>query len=193
MATTTTVRTLGVVSAVLAVLLASGCGAGHNAATGREVPAIPGADAGAGPMALRDLLVPFQEGGYPAGSDVPLVVRMFSSAGQPVGLTQITSPAGRPMAVAARDIAVRQPASAASGEPLSALVIPPDGYLLLVPGSGPYLVAEDISAALPYGASVAVRFTFSTGDSVDVDVPMAPPDYPVTGPSAAPQSSPPTP
>lgn len=172
-------------STVLVVLSMSGCGAGRNAQTSHDVPAIPGVDADAGPVSLRDLLIPFQEGGYPAGSDVPLVVRMFSNADQPVGLSQVgPGPAGS-LTVAAQDIAVRQATDGRGDEPAAALVVPPGGELLLVPGSGPYLVAERITAALPYGASVPVRFTFSTGDSVNVNVPMAPPDYPLTGQQSA--------
>jgi len=181
-------RLLAIASTSLTLLLMSGCGAGRNAQTSHEVPAIPGVDADAGPIGLRDLLIPFREGGYPAGSDAPLVVRMVSTAWQPVELSQVASGAGGSMTVAARDIALRRPAAAAAGSdtPATALVVPPQGDLLLVPGSGPYLVAEHITAALPYGASVPVRFTFSTGDSADVDVPMAPPDYPVTGQPAPP-------
>jgi hypothetical protein len=37
-------------------------------------------DASAGPIDLRDLLIPFRQGGYPVGSDVPLVVRLYSNA-----------------------------------------------------------------------------------------------------------------
>jgi hypothetical protein len=173
------VRALGV--ALTALLLVSGCGAGRNAETSHEVPAIPGVDADAGPIALRNLLIPFREGGYPAGSDVPLVVRMFSIAERPVQLSQVAPGASATMTVQAQRISLRQPGGAASsdGAPTS-LVVPAEGHLLLVPGSGPYLVAEHITAALPYAASIPVRFSFNTGDSVQVDVPIAPPTYPVT-------------
>lgn len=163
-----------------ALLLVSGCGAGRNAATSHEETAVPGVDADAGPIALRNLLIPFREGGYPAGSDVPLVVRVFSTAEQPVQVSQIAPGANGMTTVQAQRIALRQPAAGNDGPPTS-LVVPAEGDLLLVPGSGPYLVAEHITAALPYTASVPVRFSFSTGDSVQVDVPMAPPTYPVTG------------
>jgi hypothetical protein len=176
---TAMVRALGIAAATL--LLASGCGAGRDAATSREVPAIPGADADAGPIALRDLLIPFREGGYPIGSDVPLVVRLFSSADQPVEVSQVAPGTGGAMAVQPQTIGLRPSAAATGDEPATSLVIPPQGDLLLVPGSGPYLVAEHIRAALPYGASLPVRFRFSTGDSVEVDMAMAPPVYLVTG------------
>jgi len=182
-------RALGI--AAVTLLLVSGCDAGRNAETSREVAAIPGADAQAGPIALRDLLIPFRQGGYPAGSDVPLVVRLFSSTDQAVKVRQVTpGPAGA-MTVQPQKIGLRQSAAAGSAGPATSLVIPPQGYLLLVPGSGPYLVAEHITTALPYGASMPVRFTFSTGDSVEVDMPMAPPAYPVTGqtPSTGPSTA----
>ncbi|MCW6007184.1 hypothetical protein K1W54_21775 [Micromonospora sp. CPCC 205371] len=164
-------RNLALVAiALTAVVTAAACGAGQEAETGRIVPAIPGADADAGPIALRDLLVPYREGGYPAGSTVPLVVRMFSTAEQPVTVTRVTVGPDDFTTVPATGVQV-QPAGAK-------LVIPPEGYLMLTRDSGPYIAVEHIGGPLPYGRSLPVRFVFSTGDSVNIDVPMAPPDYP---------------
>ncbi|HEY8114217.1 MAG TPA: hypothetical protein VII16_15395, partial [Actinomycetes bacterium] len=67
-------RTAGFAMATVAMFVVVACGAGQKTATSEDVPAIPGADAAAGPIVLRDLLIPFQEQGYPPGSDVPLVV-----------------------------------------------------------------------------------------------------------------------
>jgi hypothetical protein len=66
------------------------------------------------------------------------------------------------------------------------LVVRPEAELALVPGSAPYLVAEHVRTPMAYGAALPVRFTFSTGDAVEVDVSMAPPTYPVTAPTPAP-------
>jgi len=163
--------------ALAALFLLAGCGAGKEAETAREVPAIPGIDADAGPVALRDLLIPYRAGGYPAGSDVPLVVRLFSEATQPVALGEVTPGTAGVMTVqASRIVLVR---GTTAGRSPSPLVIQPGGYLSLVPPSTPHLVAEHISAALRYGAGVPVRFTFSSGRAVEVDVPMAAPDYAV--------------
>lgn len=86
------------------------------------------------------------------------------------------------MTVAPQTIRLRQSGAADSGDgPATSLVIAPHGCLLLVPGSGPYPVAKHIAAPLRYGASVPVRFTFSMGGTVEIDVPMAPPSYPVSG------------
>lgn len=167
-------RGLGAVAVALTVLVAAaGCGTGQDAETSQIVPAIPGADADAGPVALRDLLIPYREGGYPAGSAVPLVVRMFSTAERPITVSAVTPGSAGFMTVPATDVAVR-PAG-------TGLVIPPNGDLLLVPGAGPYLMAEHIDGPLSYGQTLPVRVTFNTGDSVTVDVPMAPPDYPTAG------------
>jgi hypothetical protein len=179
-------------AALLLLLVASGCGAGQAAQTSHDVPAIPGVDASAGPIDLRDLLIPFRQGGYPAGSDVPLVVRMYSNAEQPIELNQVVPAGSGSMTVAPRRISLRQPGTAGRDDaPLRPLVVPAEGELLLVPGSGPYLVADAITTALQYTASVPVRFSFSTGDSVQVDVPMAAPAQPVPNPSQVGSSAPP--
>ncbi len=187
-------RMLAAAAAALTIVQLTGCAAGSNAETSREVAPVPGAEAQAGPIALQDLVIPFREGGYPVGSDAPLVVRMFSTATQPVRLSRVTPGAGGTLTVPARTITLRQSGQAPAHNAGSgnSLTVPPGGYLLLVPGSSPYLVAEHITAPLPYGASVPIRVTFSTGDSVDVDVPMAPPTYPWSGtwpPTTAPASS----
>jgi len=164
-------------------LLLAGCGAGQNAETANVVPAIPGVDATAGPVQLLDLLIPFKADGYPAGSDAPLVVRMVSTADGPVELTAVTpGPAGVNLVVPGR-VALHP---ATPGLPIR---IAPHDCRTLVPPTGSYLVAGDLSAALTYGYQVPMRFTFSGGAAVDVNVPMAPPDYSEgtpLGPSAAP-------
>jgi hypothetical protein len=167
---------MAMAAAGLVMLVTSACGAGQAAQTSKEVPVIPGVDASAGPIDLRDLLIPFRQGGYPAGSDVPLVVRLYSNAEQPIELSQVVPASSGSMTVLPRRISLRQPGTTGAGDASpTPLVVPPEGALLLVPGSGPYLVADEITAALPYTASVPVRFLFSTGDSVQVDVPMAAP------------------
>ena len=108
---------------------------------------------------------------------------MFSNTEQSVTVSHVLPGPAAIMTVRPQRIPLRSSATASArpDTPSTALVVPPMGQLQLVPGSGAYLVAEHITAALPYGSSVAVRFTFSTGNSVLVDVPMAPPTYPLTG------------
>jgi hypothetical protein len=116
---------------------------------------------------------------------------MYSNAEQPIELSEVAPATSGIMTVRPRRISLRRPGTAAAGDaPPTSLVVPAEGALLLVPGSGPYLVADGITAALPYAASVPVRFSFSTGDSVQIDVPMAAPAQPI--PTHAPASVPPT-
>jgi len=168
-------------AAALALALA-GCGAGQNAETGDIVPAIPGVDATAGPVQLLDLLIPFKADGYPAGADAPLIVRLVSTADEPVELRAVAPGAGGVNLVVPGKVSLHP-----SGAALPVTLGPHD-CRLLVPPAGSYLVADDLSAPLSYGFQVPVRFTFSGGNAVEVNVPMAPPDFTATsslGPSAA--------
>ena len=171
------VRGLAGAAAAAVLLAVSGCGAGKNAETAREVAAVPGAEAQAGPIALRDLLIPFRPGGYPAGSDAALVVRIFSNAERPITLIAVDPGTHGVMTVQSKAVRLRSSATAVPHgvTRASGLTMAPGQDLLLVPGSGPYLVADHLAAPLPYGANVPIRFTFSTGDTVNVDIPMAPP------------------
>lgn len=171
-----TQRHLVPVGTLIAVaLLLSGCSAGQDAQSSSQVAAIAGVDADAGPIALRDLFVPFRAGGYPAGDDVPLVVRLFSTSAQAVRLEAVTPAPAAAMAVGANRITLRTPTPAAADTWASALTVPAEGYLLLVPPGADYLVARHIDTAFGYGRTLPVRFTFSTGGAVEVDIPMAPP------------------
>ena len=71
--------------ASVTLLLMAGCGTGVST----QVSSVPGVDANTAPIALRNLLIPYRADGDPAGSDVPLVVRLFSTVGQPVELSQV--------------------------------------------------------------------------------------------------------
>ena len=122
----------------LAVLLVAACGVDQEAQTGQEVPAIQGVDAQAGPIQLLDLLVPYRSGGYPAGSDVPLMVRLFSTAEHTVNLQAVgPGPAGT-MAVQPAEV-VLKPAAAGSGPEKLPIAIAAQECRLLLPLAGGYL------------------------------------------------------
>lgn len=176
------VRSVAVAVILTAGLVTAGCSAGQVTQTAAQASAVPGAEADAGPIALRNLLIPFREGGYPAGGDVPLVVRLASTSGQPVEVTAAPAPAGDATTVPAQQIAVASASTATTTTTApTALTVPPSGVLDLVPPDGVYLVAGHIASAFTYGEEIPVRFAFSTGDAVVVDIPMAPPDYPTAG------------
>jgi hypothetical protein len=78
------------------------------------------------------------------------------------------------------------PAPAAGGQDID-VEVPPAAYKLLVPGTGAYLQLTDLTAALTPGATVRVTFDLEIGTekaSVEMAVPVAPPQTPVPRVSA---------
>lgn len=81
-----------VAAGVGAVLGLSGCSAGQVTQTASQVAPVPGTDATFGPIALRNLVIEYNgPEGYAAGSDAPLVVRIFNDGAEPVTLTGVTA------------------------------------------------------------------------------------------------------
>ncbi|MFC7482147.1 hypothetical protein ACFQX7_21920 [Luedemannella flava] len=176
------------------------------AVTGAEASAGP-AGSDDTTVALRDLVVAYDGiEGYAAGANAPLVVRLFNQTGQAISLTGVTTPGvdatGNPAVKAASVLLVdpkkATPTGGASEEAASAspgataspaaekpagessfqVTIPAAGYALLVPGEGPYLLLNKLSAELVNGGSIPVTFTFSDGGTVTVQVPVGLPVTP---------------
>jgi copper(I)-binding protein len=197
------------------VLALAGCSAGLVTQTASQVAPVPGADVDAGPIALRNLVIEYHgPEGYPAGSDAPLVIRLFNNGLDPVTLTGVSAdkaaavnlvgdptvvtptasptlpPSPEPTGTADAEptpedteedaTATATPTASPStappvSQPLS-VTIPPQSYVLLVPGgeSG-YLVLNGLTEAIAPGESVNVTFTFDNGVTTVVPVPLAPP------------------
>jgi copper(I)-binding protein len=215
----------------MAVTLAlTACSAGQLTQTSSQVPAVPGANVNAGTIALRNLLISYVGvGGYPAGADAPLEVRIFNQGVKPVRLVGASSAqartvslvgaAGSPSpsaspspATSPSPAASASPSPAASGSPSPAagspspsaaasptpapspsagpagqetfsIEIPPQGYVLLVPGEGQYLRLTGLTKALTPGMLARVTFTFDDGNRADAEIPFAPaPTVPREGP-----------
>ncbi len=76
---TSRVVTSALVAGACAALALAGCSAGQLTQTSSQVAAVPGVNVNAGAIALRNLVIPYNDpGGYPAGSDAPLDVRIFN-------------------------------------------------------------------------------------------------------------------
>jgi copper(I)-binding protein len=189
----------GVIAGVGVVVAVSACSAGQITQTSSQVAAVPGANADAGSVALRDLVVAYNgPQGYAQGASAPLVVRIFNNgqtAVQLVGATaegaasgvtltggtqaqtesQNTSPSPTATGTAS-PTATATPSPAQNGEQKFSVEIPPVSYVLLVPGSGQYLQLTGLTNAIIPGQSVPVTFSFSDGSSVKVDVPLVPPN-----------------
>jgi len=194
-----------------AVLGLAGCSAGQITQTATQVAPVPGANADAGQVALRNLVIEYNgPEGYPAGGDAPLVVRLFNSGTSAVTLTGVTAdkagavnlvgtptvvtPSASPTATASPSPTVEASPSpegspTASPTPTStpttatpqarpvSVTIPPQSFVLLVPGEGDagHLVLTGLTEAVAPGEFASVTFTFDDGTSAVVLVPLAPP------------------
>lgn len=84
-----TLITLGLVGA----FALTGCSSGQIAETAIKVAAIPGVDATAGDLAIRNVVVSFPAEGYtwPSGSNVPLQLTLINNGNTADRLTSVTS------------------------------------------------------------------------------------------------------
>lgn len=79
--------------ALTAVLGAAGCSAGQITQTDSQLPAVIGASAQSGPIALRDAKLAFpHEGFYAAGDDAPLILSIINTAAVDDELLEVSSP-----------------------------------------------------------------------------------------------------
>lgn len=186
----------------------SACSAGQITQTSSQVASVPGANASACVDAktcrvvLRDVLIPYKDpAGYPAGSNAPLVVRLFNQDTAPITLTGVEAPkAAASVALtggASTGTAAETPEPSASSDPSAspdasaspepsasapapteqkiAVALPANGYALLVPGQGQYLMLSGLTRKIAPGDIVLVTFSFSDGSKVEVPVTTGPP------------------
>ena len=154
--------TSALVAGACAALALAGCSAGQMTQTATQVAAVPGVNVNAGTIALRNLVIGYNDpGGYPVGSNAPLEVRIFNE-----GVTAVTLVG----------------ASADKATAVS-LVGPPEPVVTPAPASPLPATSESPSpSAAPTGSPAA-----SPADSASPSVPASP----SASPSApAPASSP---
>ncbi|SES06591.1 hypothetical protein [Actinokineospora terrae] len=78
---------------IAAALVTAGCGSGQITQTDSQLPAVNGALAQAGQIAVRDAVLAYPENGYYAkGADAPLSLTIVNVGGTPDKLVEVTSP-----------------------------------------------------------------------------------------------------
>jgi copper(I)-binding protein len=152
-----------------------------------------------GTIGLRDVQILYNDvAGYPAGGSAPLVVRIFNNGekairlvgvaagpaaesvrlvgGTPAPTTTAPEPtatdtpsAEPPGSAAPSDAPTAAPAPAGVSE--FSIAIPAGSYVLLVPGSGPYLQLTGLSQPLSAGYNVPMIFRFDVA-AINVTVPV---------------------
>jgi copper(I)-binding protein len=102
--------TAAVAGAVIGAVVLAGCSAGQVTQTSRQVTAVDGANANAGPIAVRDALFVLPEHvqtgvAYPRGSSAPLELVIVNTGGAADELVSVTSPiAGNGVVSGKRDV-----------------------------------------------------------------------------------------
>jgi copper(I)-binding protein len=150
------------VGGLLGLVLAS-CGAGQTASTSQQGPSIPGVNAQAGSILVRNALVPYNPQGYPAGADLPVELSIFNGGPLPVRLVEV-------------------------GSPVAGSVTVLDGGFPLEVAPGQRVAAELLLTGLaePFDGlgTVPVGLSFDTGPGITLEVPMAPPEEPEVRPTS---------
>lgn len=168
---TVAVRIVACCAAALALV---GCGAGQITQTDSQVSAVDGASGNVGnAIALRDVLILYphnQQGTYPAGSAVPVVLTIINQGNSTDELIAVTSPAaGQALVLGTTQIppgtTVTSTAGAVpvNGEPTSPLV------------GGELRVVLITTRPLHAGLNTPVTFQFRNAGKVTLPVPMAAP------------------
>lgn len=151
-------------AAMATALLASGCSAGQVAETAEKVAAVPGisgdVSTSEGTFSVRNAAIAYHEGGYEAGADAPVDVRIFNDTGQDVTVT-ITSPDAKSVRLAAGASGTPSP-SASPSAPASPTATPsatatPSGTPSATPTGEASPSVEPTPAAEPPARPATVR------------------------------------
>lgn len=148
-------RLIPAVSVVSLALVVSGCGSGQLAQTAIQVAAVDGANGTAGPIGVRDVrLAPTEENAYEAGADIPVKLWLSNDAIDPNTLTSVSTPAADSVVVTG-DAAIQ-------GQTLREITADGDTTV----------VVTGLKEELPYGHSIPMTFTFASGGTITVNVPI---------------------
>jgi periplasmic copper chaperone A len=157
-----------------AALALVGCAAGQITQTDSQVSAVNGTSGNAGnAIALDDALIPYppnQQGVYPAGSAVPVLLTIINQAQSPEQLIAVTSPAASQVSV-----------SGITQIPPGSMVIGTSGALPVTGRPASPLVAGELHIVLTTnrplyaGLNTPVSFQFRNAGTVTLLVPMGTP------------------
>jgi periplasmic copper chaperone A len=158
------------VCALAAALVLVGCSAGQITQTDHQLSAVDGASGAVGnTIALRNVFIPFppnQNGTYPAGSTVPVILTVINQDTSPDQLIGVSSPAASQAVV------------------LGTTQIPPGTTVTSTAGGGvptsPLVVGElrvllTTKQPLRAGLNTPLTFQFRNAGSITLPTPMAPP------------------
>jgi periplasmic copper chaperone A len=162
--------TTRIVACCAAALALAGCSAGQITQTDRQVAAVDGAFGNVGnTIALRNVLIHYpqdQQGTYPAGSTVPVLLTIINQGNNTDELLAVTSPAASQVLVLGTTqipAGTTVTSTAGSAGPTSPLVV---GELRVV-----LITAQPLHA----GLNTPVTFQFRNAGNITLPIPMAAP------------------
>lgn len=176
-------------SAVIGALTLAGCSAGQITQTATQIPAVTGASANIGPVAVRNAQIEFSaeaEGAniYPVGGSAPLLMSIANSGGQADKLISVTSPVagsveigGNPTVPPGRVLLVgseEEGAEPAAGAPSATATPTPSGATPTPGGATP----TPGGATPTPGAGTPTESAAAPTTSVQVPTPSAAPQAP---------------
>lgn len=164
------------VAGCLAGLSLAGCAAGQITQTDNQVAAVDGAFGDVGnAIALREVLIPYppnQQGSYPAGSAVPVMLTIVNQTSSADQLTAVTSPAASQVLVLG---STQIPPGSTLTSAASAVPVPVSGEPTSPLVSGELRVVLITTRPLHAGLDTPVTFQFRNAGRVTLPVPMAAP------------------
>jgi copper(I)-binding protein len=192
-----TTRVAGLAVLAIAGMFATGCSAGLTAQTAAEKSAVDGASGNAGSIALRNVRLAYPAAGqYPAGSDATLAFAAANSGSSTDSLVSIqTSAAASVMQVVpvTTGSATQSPTGTATGSPTATAtdtatatggpapataLVPtpiPAGQLVTFGTTGSVIRLVGLTNQLLPAQNVRITFTFASGHSVTLNVPVTTP------------------
>lgn len=160
------------------VLGLAGCGTGQDAQTADTLSSIPGVNADDAGVAVRNVRVPFNRAGYPAGADAAVELSIVNNTQGPVQLVDLSSPAASSVTVAGT---TRVGGSGTPGQPGG----PPNGgpgpQLLVEPGGlvEARLQVSGLTEGLDGTRPLPITLAFDNGATFMLEVPTAAPAEPL--------------
>ncbi|MGI5126277.1 hypothetical protein ACQEVB_05620 [Pseudonocardia sp. CA-107938] len=160
--------TAAVVGAVLGAVVLAGCGAGQVTQTSRQVTAVDGANANAGPIAVRNALFPLGKSvesavAYPRGSSAPLQLVIVNSGSANDELLSVSSPiAGTGTVTGKRDVPAGR-ALVVEGAPAATVAATPSATSSATPAAAAGATPSATPAVTPSATAAASSSTPSAG------------------------------
>jgi periplasmic copper chaperone A len=165
-----TARIVACCACALTALTLMGCAAGQITQTDRQIAAVDGSYGNVGnAIALRNVFIPYpptQDGTYPPGATVPVVLTIINQGSSPDELVGVTSPAaGQVIVLGSTQISPGTTVISTTGSagPTSPLVV------------GELRVLLTTSKPLHAGLNTPLTFQFRNAGKITLPVPMAPP------------------